>query len=72
MTTPFGQIPGKLLDGKAVEWFVLIEGVDDIIPVGPGVHVLVAVETDRVGVAMLTANTTSFNRPGAFVLDDWR
>ena len=45
------QVAGKLFHGELVERLVAIERLDDVIAIGPGILVLVAVEPDRVGVA---------------------
>ena len=45
------QVAGELLGGELVEGLVLVERVDDVIPVGKNPQVLVAMITDGVGEA---------------------
>ena len=45
------EVAGQLLDGELVERLVVVERLHNIVAVGPGVLVLVAVEADGIGVA---------------------
>ena len=45
------EVAGELFPGENVEGFVPVEGVDDVIAIGKDALVLVAVESDGVGVA---------------------